>query len=604
MLSHLPLPYPDELLYSVIARYLKHIGTKLTDPTIIHLFGYATYTRVDLPVSLDAVSERTWPIWHMSGEQIVKDLTLFPYYSRYMSEENTKANLQFMLSKPTKRFLTSNVTAPRFLRFCWICRDSDMSKYGETYWHRSHQLAGALVCPQHGNLLTKSAVSLYQFGQKRYIDATSSTRTINESREVSYDKNMADKALKVATRCQDILLGKLSSWPTGHERQSYRQLAMVSGYGAGTLLSNAKIRTDFVSYYGDKLLCQLAYDIHFKSDAGWLTVMLGGSLENAFHPAEHALVQVFLESTSINPLKIRRFGSGPWKCPNPYAHHEKSFPIEKITVHTARNGQLVASARCSCGDFFSFLDTSADDVHLPVVRKYISYGPDRAAEAGRLRSDGLSLRAIARRMNTTHRVVTRLLSHPLSSHAIFLAQVPNWRQEWLTLLENTPNRSRHLARKQNRALYERLCRCDKEWLQSEGRITQRNHAKRGPLRIWDKRDSEWSSKLMESAMSIRKAVPIRKITKALIICDAGLSAGILTSMDRLPKCRAAIEKFSESTDDYIERRLRAAAATALDMGKHLTTTSLRRLSLLYSRPLSPRLIGLMQELIEKSSVSE
>ena len=49
------------------------------------------------------------------------------------------------------------------LRYCPICARKDREKYGETYWHRRHQIRGLNVCSQHGCRLVDSAVSLMSY---------------------------------------------------------------------------------------------------------------------------------------------------------------------------------------------------------------------------------------------------------------------------------------------------------------------------------------------------------------------------------------------------------------------------------------------------------
>src|SRR5205085_11862301 len=42
------------------------------------------------------------------------------------------------------------------LRFCPSCVIEDRDKYGETYWHRLHQISGVEICPRHDIPLEQS----------------------------------------------------------------------------------------------------------------------------------------------------------------------------------------------------------------------------------------------------------------------------------------------------------------------------------------------------------------------------------------------------------------------------------------------------------------
>jgi hypothetical protein len=133
------------------------------------------------------------------------------------------------------------------------------------------------------------------------------------------------------------------------------------------------------------------------------------SCSDMFHPAEHALVQSFLDNIPIDKSGRTLLGYGPWKCPNRYARHEEEFPIKKATIYIGTHGALVASAKCSCGFRFTFLRTSDADPRLPIINSTHGLGPTWQAEAERLRQSGLSRNAIAKRMEVDFGTVTRLL---------------------------------------------------------------------------------------------------------------------------------------------------------------------------------------------------
>lgn len=41
-------------------------------------------------------------------------------------------------------------------------------KYGETYWHRIHQVPGVNVCPKHKTLLEDSIVEINTYNKQEY----------------------------------------------------------------------------------------------------------------------------------------------------------------------------------------------------------------------------------------------------------------------------------------------------------------------------------------------------------------------------------------------------------------------------------------------------
>lgn len=48
----------------------------------------------------------------------------------------------------------------KYMRYCPLCAAIDRKKYGETYWHRKHQLPGVEICLEHRCRLEDSSVGI------------------------------------------------------------------------------------------------------------------------------------------------------------------------------------------------------------------------------------------------------------------------------------------------------------------------------------------------------------------------------------------------------------------------------------------------------------
>lgn len=144
----LPDPYKDEILYSVVTRYLSQTGQTKPSCVTRHILDRTGPPSVCLPAGLKILCERTSLLWHKTGEEIALELTLFPYYSRYLSSNRAECCLKKMLSSnglgvQLMLGLTScRVKMSAYLRYCKVCRKKDIERYGETYWRRCHQLPG------------------------------------------------------------------------------------------------------------------------------------------------------------------------------------------------------------------------------------------------------------------------------------------------------------------------------------------------------------------------------------------------------------------------------------------------------------------------------
>lgn len=165
MITYLPEIYPDELVYSWLARYYIKTGYVRYAFVAEELFQKKT-VRPDIEFvnqyttpALQAITEK------IPMQRIIEQHTMFPYYGRFLQKERrnqaytemiqTKGNYHNLLPMPKRKGNTD-----RYLRYCPVCAENDRKQYGEAYWHRIHQLQGGNICPIHKCYLINSAVRI------------------------------------------------------------------------------------------------------------------------------------------------------------------------------------------------------------------------------------------------------------------------------------------------------------------------------------------------------------------------------------------------------------------------------------------------------------
>lgn len=145
MISFFPDVYPDELAYSWFARYGVRSGYTHYRAIADDLFTSHTAKpnlEFIIELSQDAYSAITSI---MPFERFILNHTMFPYYARFLPVERRQKALGHLMNMD-KRFNDSlyvrrNKTQHRqWLRYCPLCVEADRERYGETYWHRLHQL--------------------------------------------------------------------------------------------------------------------------------------------------------------------------------------------------------------------------------------------------------------------------------------------------------------------------------------------------------------------------------------------------------------------------------------------------------------------------------
>ena len=156
-------PHRDELFSSVVARYHVHSGHITAAQTAEEIFGNTK--AVPNVEHLGALTKDT-----IHAIETIKPLrrwiwenTLFPEYGRFLprdryekamdaAERMNVAELRYLLFTPRGR-------PDNMLKYCPVCAAEDRSVYGETYWHRAHQLQGMTICARHNCYLIESNVS-------------------------------------------------------------------------------------------------------------------------------------------------------------------------------------------------------------------------------------------------------------------------------------------------------------------------------------------------------------------------------------------------------------------------------------------------------------
>lgn len=181
-----PSFYPDELVYSLFARYHIKSGNIHFSDTSQELFGKVIINPELEFIDILTPTTRAYLTRNISMKQVVLEHTMFKQYARFQTDE--KRNELYQLLYRTKGYYANAITINHkeengTLKYCPICAKKDREIYGETYWHRSHQLRGLTICPVHFCKLHTSNVRLKKTEALQMIAAE--TEAVNEAVEMS-----------------------------------------------------------------------------------------------------------------------------------------------------------------------------------------------------------------------------------------------------------------------------------------------------------------------------------------------------------------------------------------------------------------------------------
>ncbi|MBP0594980.1 TniQ family protein [Paraburkholderia sp. LEh10] len=596
----LSVPYDDELLYSVIARYMEQTCVQEPSKVISILFGRHVHPTKELVCGLGELAHQTQETWRLSALEVARRLTLLPYFATYATDERRTAAYVSITGNGTPppaiilRINSSTIKSPPSYRFCRRCVSADLANGRRPYWRRAHQLPGVFTCATHGCLLQAAEVSDAWAGNGDDVVRLANKATVLEVARRSIN------LLAIATPFESLPC-TAEYWFSQAQQAGF---VRPSGYLETEAICGG-MRDLFGSDYLDTIGARIPHGI---ADP-WPARMMRrrGVL---FHPLQHILLEYFLQQASTS-LGSRPTATGRMLekqhviCPNMYAMHGAGHVVDRVVAHERSDGRCLGVGHCSCGLHFTFTGFSAVTFEPPDL-KVVKYGKDWYDAARRLRCSGLSFKAIAHEMNIPVQTAYRMVNEPVRppKPKPERTTILKWREEWDDLLSAISPGGHYLAAKRNGQLYYRLHKYDRGWLtKSTKRCTRaRQLASMGSRPNWADRDKKWSAELIGAAARLRRAGPrLVRASRTAIAAEARLRVLHPTVNRNLPLCLQTLADIEESVEQFRIRRLRAAARDLSATGTDVTRWRLLTRSRISVSHVTPNVAAVVKNLI---SVSE
>lgn len=253
MIGFLPEIYPDELVYSWIARYYSRTGYAAYIDAIADFYEKRTI-RPDVEFINRLNKEAKEIITDIEPiEKLVMNHTMFPYYARFLKAERRKSAFASMIQQEgdAHNLLAIPVNREegiRYVRYCPVCVAEDKELYGETYIHRSHQMMGVGICCRHSCMLKDSIIPIAGKASPRLYVLDSEITNM----EVEQARNGLE--LRLAEYVTDVFQADMDVGNTvevGKFLHSKLEAPYISARGEQRNLS--LFYQDFVGYYRDIL---------------------------------------------------------------------------------------------------------------------------------------------------------------------------------------------------------------------------------------------------------------------------------------------------------------------------------------------------------------
>lgn len=600
MLPFFPTPYPDELLYSVFARYHMWSRNVSNKDTVMDLFGCKTACAVmDLPNRLEALYERLPHGSLTTPERMINRHSLFPLYRPFLPKERAAKIIQAMKGSKGGQIHTmigimaSSITSPRFLRYCHECMQADEDQYGEPYWHRTHQVFGVQICHHHQIWLTESDVAV-SAQQNKHVFQPLINNSKQEQVKSFNSENYFPHYLAVAEAVYWLLNHEAPILGLAELRNRYinhLQKIDLATY-TGRVRQRDLIEL-FKSFYGPEFLVQMDSAVDYDQQDNWLSKLVREPRITT-HPIRHILFMRFLGLTPEKFLTGKKerylpFGRGPWPCLNAAANHYRQPVIEQCGLtRDYDTGLPVGTFSCTCGFTYSRCGPDQKESDRYKIGRIKSFGHIWEKELIRLAvKEKKGLLETARQLNVDPKTIKNQLEkikdqsnnqliHDLSM-SDFLSKLNKYRARWLEIVEHFPGKTKTELRRLAKADYAWLYRHDRDWL-NEHSPTPINRMKYTDRRVnWVKRDEELAERVAMAAEEIRQ-LPGKPV--CLTISSIGKWVGQLALLQnhlaKLPKTKSILEAVVETAEDFQVRRVGYAVEKLRERGELLRTWKIVR----------------------------
>ena len=616
VLPFFPTPYDDELLYSVLGRYHQMTANTSFKATLQDLFGLDTIIAVtDLPSHLSRLCSQLPD--SMYPTIIIQRHTLFPYLSPFLPANRARQVYESMVAdsgggiNSRIGLMASGVSEPRFLRLCPTCASMEEQVYGQTYWHRVHQLPGVLVCPMHKVKLISTQVSYHS--PRRQVFETPPLRQIRclETVEV-LDGNLsfvAEQSFWLLTNSVSLTLEQI--------REFY--VSRLGRYGYVTECGNIRFRQlipSFVAFYGDEFLNTMDSNITEDAEDTWLHKVLRKPRVSC-HPLRHILLLKYL-GCSLSDLfespRLRHqkhpFGISPWPCLNPAAPHYRDNVVHRCDVRWIEGTTPFGTFTCNCGFVYTRKgpDMGESNRYKGRVKEF---GYVWTEKLGELAQQGLSFRRLSRMLRADVKTVQKYIQLNRDSAAIersrLLTAQPQklptnrYRVDWVNQMELNPLLSITQLRATSPSTYAWLYRHDREWLmQLPYRRSQRI---RNNIRVnWKERDEQICISLVRTVVEFLLATekPIR-ISNSSLGKQAGLGHFLERHLEKLPMTEALLREVVETSEQFQCRRVALVVRSLYEKGLPLTRWRVLRVAGL-KNPLANSVEQVIRDEIQKRNL--
>ncbi|TKI46653.1 TnsD family Tn7-like transposition protein [Lysinibacillus tabacifolii] len=558
MLPFFTNPYPNELIYSAIARYHFYSGNIDCKDTLEELFdNRSVIPSVGIGSYFSVLAEKLGAQY--SVESLLANHTIYPYYASFLSKQRQQEILNDVKEDGKALYtrlgmVAGSICIKNGIYYCAICAKSDTEQYGEPYIHREHQLQGIDYCPHHEVLLREYLV--IKDSRIEYIRFELNHMNLSELYEIDPHKEISVYLAKQAYKLLHLPLHSLSREDINSKYKTLlREHNLIT---ASDRVRQHELYQAFKTTFSSTFLKCYQSELSEEDEYNWLKV-LTRNMKRHVHPFRHLLFLYFLKHVIEDLVVLTKdkgaFGKGPFPCLNKAASHYRQLIIQKVVVtRDYKSKNLIGTFTCSCGFIYARKQT-ADMFEIGRIK---AFGGVWIGKLKTLAQEKLSIRAMAKILGVDSKTIKRYLSGSVElkqtvRHSYSADKLSQYKKELLNEIRQNPRLSRTELREKFPKQYMYLYRNEKSYLKSMLPKVQRQNKPTTSVN-WSKRDQQYVQRIKRLYLKlIQEPKPIR-ITKSVLGRRLGILANLERHLDKLPKTNKLLHDITESVPEFQLRR--------------------------------------------------
>jgi hypothetical protein len=481
----------------------------------------------------------------------------------------------------------------QFPRFCRMCYEEDIKTLGESYFRRGHQIPSLPICVKHNVFLEDLHVGVNLLNKHYFVPA--SIIENNPIREIRINEKL--KVKEISERACELLKVGSPHIYTNHAYFYSRKIKELGFIKNQKAIDLSSLYESFENHFSPHVLSIFRSQVDYNDPNCWLKSMVRKH-RKSIDPIRHILIENFI-LTLGNKSATTKSKAKKWPCLNPICEHYNKKVIRKHQSSVDRkSGREIKFIECSCG--YGYTESYLENKKV-FFRRVKNHGALWERELKELLSKGLSVRKIAKILNSDSKTIKAILNKDLTNTKNDIS-LNEKKKQWLDLIKQNSQLSITELRKLNMALYSSIYRRDNKWL-----LKQKYPNKKLPIKQrvdWAKRDSEYLLQIKEKIHYLKITGFNKRLTKTMLISLINKQAIIEKNYPKLPLTMDYLKKVIESKETYRIRRLKNAQTRLISNYIDVTRWRLLREAGIREEYLSPKIEKVVDELLNSKEVKD